>query len=248
MTDAEWKALWKEEETQAHIHGWDLSHIRGRFEEEHDLPWDYRGLVREYLREDMDLLDCDTGGGEFLLSLGHPAERTAATEGWPPNVKLCREVLPPLGIDFRECADPSAVPFPDESFDLILNRHGSFDPAELVRLFLHHLLGQVGNIVKMIVKGVPVYAAPLHNVLDGDFVHRLLTQKLYKRIHNRTACPFHRKASFSWSFGKSRRQLCPRTDITFLGHKNIILAPSEKCNQKTTPFSDAVFKERSYVL
>ena len=119
---------------------------------------------------------------------------------------------------------------------------------QLVRLFLHHLLGQVGNIVKMIVKGVPVYAAPLHNVLDGDFVHRLLTQKLYKRIHNRTACPFHRKASFSWSFGKSRRQLCPRTDITFLGHKNIILAPSEKCNQKTTPFSDAVFKERSYVL
>ena len=36
----------------------------------------------------MRLLDMDTGGGEFLLSLGHPFERTAATEGYPPNVEL----------------------------------------------------------------------------------------------------------------------------------------------------------------
>ena len=87
--DAEaWRAAWKAEEAQAHIHGWDFTHIQGRFEEEHGLPWSYRGLVRNYLREDMDLLDYDTGGGEFLRSLGHPAERTAATEGYPPNVRL----------------------------------------------------------------------------------------------------------------------------------------------------------------
>lgn len=54
----------------------------------------------------MQLLDYDTGGGEFLLSLGHPYRNTAATEGYPPNVELCRQVLLPLGVDFRPCDDP----------------------------------------------------------------------------------------------------------------------------------------------
>ena len=42
----------------------------------------------------------DTGGGEFLLSLHHPFQNTSATEGYPPNVQLCKETLLPLGIDF----------------------------------------------------------------------------------------------------------------------------------------------------
>lgn len=163
MTAAEWKALWQEEEAQAYIHGWDFSHIQGRFEEEHDLPWSYRALVQEYLRADRTLLDYDTGGGEFLLSLGRPASKTAATEGYAPNVKLCRETLLPLGIDFRECADPSAVPFPDESFDLILNRHGAFDPAELFRLlkpggvFLTEQVGEDNDrdLVERVLPGTP---------------------------------------------------------------------------------------------
>ena len=33
---------WKAEEEIAHIHGWDFSHIEGRYMEEDDLPWDYR--------------------------------------------------------------------------------------------------------------------------------------------------------------------------------------------------------------
>ena len=128
------RAIWKREEDQAHIHGWDFSHIRGRYEEEHDLPWDYPALVQRYLRPDARLLDYDTGGGEFLLSLGHPRGLTAATEGYPPNIALCQDVLLPLGIDFRPCGDPAAVPFPDESFELIINRHGEFCPPELYRL------------------------------------------------------------------------------------------------------------------
>ena len=81
----------------------------------------------------MKLLDFDTGGGEFLLSLEHPYANTSATEGYPPNVQLCQERLL-LGIDLRECADASRIPFEDESFDIIINRHGDFHPAELNRL------------------------------------------------------------------------------------------------------------------
>ncbi len=134
MNQEQWKAIWKQEEDAAHIHGWDFSHIRGRFEEEADLPWNYRAVVKRCLDSGLKLLDYDTGGGEFLLSLRHPYGKTAATEGYPPNVRLCAEKLLPLGIDFKECCDPARIPFEDEAFDLILNRHGSFDAGETYRL------------------------------------------------------------------------------------------------------------------
>lgn len=134
MNKTELKSIWKEEEKVAHIHGWDFSHIRGRYEEEMDLPWNYEKIIRQYLKNDMDILDYDTGGGEFLLSLKHPFHRTAATEGYPPNVELCKERLLPLGIDFKACNDPANIPFENESFDIVINRHGEFNAEELYRV------------------------------------------------------------------------------------------------------------------
>ena len=127
-------AQWLAEEQAAHIHGWDFSHIRGRYQEEDILPWDYGRMVRQYLQPESRILDIDTGGGEFLLSLGHPYALTAAAEGYPPNADLCRRTLLPLGIDFREADGGGPLPFPDRSFDLILNRHGDYDPWEIFRL------------------------------------------------------------------------------------------------------------------
>ena len=122
---------WKQEESIAHISGWDFSHINGRYEEGENIPWDYDAIVRLFLKPDMKLMDYDTGGGEYLLSLRHPYENTAATEGYPPNVELCRKKLIPLGIDLRECADAAHIPFEDRSFDIVINRHGDFEPKEL---------------------------------------------------------------------------------------------------------------------
>lgn len=134
MTNEELKAALQAEENIAHIKGWDFSHIHGRYLEEDALPWDYTAEIRGALTDDMKLLDIDTGGGEFLLSLGHPYRNTAATEGWPPNAALCREKLLPLGIDFRECSDAACVPFEDGSFDMVIDRHGDFCPREIMRL------------------------------------------------------------------------------------------------------------------
>ena len=134
MTNEELRTAWKSEESCARIQGWDFSHIDGRYEEEQTLPWDYAAIIRVFLKSEMKLLDYDTGGGEFLLSLHHPYENTSATEGYPPNVKLCKERLLPLGIDLRECSDASHIPFADGSFDIIINRHGDFDPIEIKRL------------------------------------------------------------------------------------------------------------------
>ena len=129
------RTYWEEEERLAVMHGWDFSHIEGRYDSGDDrFPWDFRSIIDRYRTPEMQLLDMETGGGEFLLSLHHPPQHTAATEGWAPNIALCRERLLPLGIEFRPMTDPSQMPFDDGTFDIITNRHGSYDPGELYRV------------------------------------------------------------------------------------------------------------------
>lgn len=161
MTNEELKSIWKKEEECAFIKGWDFSHIDNRYNEENKLPWDYKSIINSYLKSDMKILDYDTGGGEFLLSLHHPYENTSATEGYPPNVKLCKEKLIPLGIDLVECSDAKNIPFKDESFDMIINRHGDFYPPEIYRLLKKgglFITQQVGSendrdLVEMVLPG-----------------------------------------------------------------------------------------------
>ena len=143
------REVWLREEAQAHIHGWDFSHIAGRYEEESDLPWDYRQTILRRLTPAARLLDLDTGGGEFLLSLGHPHHLTAATEAYPPNVALCRQVLTPLGVDFREGDAAVSLPFENATFDMVINRHGEYVPDEIARVLrprraVHHPTGGRG--------------------------------------------------------------------------------------------------------
>ena len=157
------KELWKQEEAQAHIRGWDFSHLNGRYTEEQDLPWDYKNVVRSYLKNNMELLDIDTGGGEFLLSLGHPHTNTTVTEGYPPNVALCRKELVPLGIHVIEMTDYTRMPLGDSQFDMILNRHGDFCISELWRILKKgglYITEQVGEdndreLVELLLPGTP---------------------------------------------------------------------------------------------
>ena len=125
---------WKREEELAHIHGWDFSHIADRCVEATDFPWDYRQVIESCLTPEKKLLDIDTGGGEFLLSLGHPHAHTAATENYPPNVRLCQDVLLPLGVDFRPADGRGELPFEADSFDVVIDRHGDFNPTEIYRV------------------------------------------------------------------------------------------------------------------
>ena len=134
MTREEQIQFWKAEERIAHIHGWDFSHIEGRYTQQNDLPWDYRSTILQHLRPAWKLLDIDTGGGEFLLQLGHPHKNTAATENYPPNVELCKQILLPLGLDFRPGDGQGPLPFEDASFEMVINRHGDYNPEEIYRV------------------------------------------------------------------------------------------------------------------
>ena len=47
---------------------------------------------------------------------------------------LCQKTLLPLGIDFRPAVIPEGLPFPDGSFDILINRHGDLNPGEFYRV------------------------------------------------------------------------------------------------------------------
>lgn len=126
------KELWKKEESMS-FKGWDFSYLDNRWDEE-KLPWSYEDILKKYLKAEYKLLDMGTGGGEFLLSLKHPYHKTSVTEMWEPNVKACKKKLSPLGIDVHQIYDDKELHFWDNSFDMIINRHESFDVKEVKRI------------------------------------------------------------------------------------------------------------------
>ncbi|AYW46843.1 SAM-dependent methyltransferase [Tetragenococcus koreensis] len=124
---------WKQE-VERSFEGWDFSYLddSGRWEME-SLPWDYLKIVRQYLKEADRLLDMGTGGGEVLLTLGHPYHKTSVTEGYPPNYQLCKKNLEPLGITVKFVEEDDFLPYPDNHFDIIINRHEAFRLDEVKR-------------------------------------------------------------------------------------------------------------------
>ena len=127
-------AQWREEAARG-MTGWDFSHLEGRVVTE-PLPWDYREKVRDFLKPGVRLLDLGTGGGELLMELGHPFSLTSVTEGWEPNYQLCLSRLAPLGVTVKkyDSEEGLPLPFPDDSFDLVLSRHESYDLGEVRRV------------------------------------------------------------------------------------------------------------------
>lgn len=126
------KEIWKLDEIQS-MKGWDFSHIKGRWEEE-KLPFDYKETILNNLRDEHILLDMGTGGGEFLLELNHPYDKTYATEGYKPNIDYCIENLVPLGITVKGIYNGGDLPFEDDMFDIIINKHSSYDIKEIKRI------------------------------------------------------------------------------------------------------------------
>lgn len=128
----ELKANWKKAESDEFV-GWDFTKLNGRWISE-SIPWDYKEIVKSNLKSNYKILDIDTGGGELLLSFNHPHYQTYVTEGYKPNVDLCRSKLSPLGITVVETSGELKLPFESDFFDLIICNHGEFNFSEVYRV------------------------------------------------------------------------------------------------------------------
>lgn len=98
------------------------------------MPWSYEEHVRGLARGMSRVLDMGTGGGERLAEMRDalPA-RVVATEEWHVNAPVAGERLGPLGVEVVRSSS-LVLPFVDRTFDLVINRHSGFDPAEVVRV------------------------------------------------------------------------------------------------------------------
>ena len=127
---------------------WGAGFLTGRYRAD-EPAWSYEATARAILAEAESALDMGTGEGGVLASLAPLPKLTVAYEGWWPTVHAAQATLRPLGVHLvvtRGSADnvprpgqqghqvSPGLPFRAEAFDVVLNRHTAFDPAEVRRI------------------------------------------------------------------------------------------------------------------
>ncbi|HEV2364914.1 MAG TPA: hypothetical protein VGS12_12035 [Caulobacteraceae bacterium] len=115
---------------------------------EEPLAFDYLAQVRGALTGVMALLDLGTGGGEVLSALAPLPATTVATEAYAPNAFVAARRLAPVDghvvlaqgapENWSTLATPvlnrPSLPFRDAAFELVIDRHESYLPAEVLRV------------------------------------------------------------------------------------------------------------------
>jgi SAM-dependent methyltransferase len=98
-------------------------------------PWDYIEIVQAALKQARSVLDMRTGSGQLFADMlkRQPVPEVYATEGYAPNLAMARQLLEPLGAAIYAVHDEH-LPFADNTLELIVNRHGSYDPREVLRV------------------------------------------------------------------------------------------------------------------
>jgi SAM-dependent methyltransferase len=137
-----------DEAAEAAFHGWDFSWLEGRSDDP-KTPWRYRALSAEALSRSTGALDIDTGGGEALAALAPFNGSVVATEGYRPNIPIAGATIRAVGVALvgvesapdnidQATATPadtaSHLPFRDDTFDLVLDRHSSYWAHEIARV------------------------------------------------------------------------------------------------------------------
>jgi len=138
-------------EYNAHFLGWDFSYVKNRIIED-KLPWNYEEIVEKIFIDKNCLLDMHTGGGELLVSLKNLPVKVYATEGYEPNIPIADKRLKEKNIILKPLVNVDKIPFDNDFFDIIINRHGSFNINELKRtlqkdgLFITQQVGGLNSI------------------------------------------------------------------------------------------------------
>jgi SAM-dependent methyltransferase len=120
-------------ESEHPFSGWDFSYIGERVVTA-PLTWSYTSTILPLVRNAESLLDMGTGGGEFLASLIPLPKYTCATEVFEPNVPIAKKRLETLGVKVFHIKEKDELPFKDEEFELVINRHEHYSEKEVYRV------------------------------------------------------------------------------------------------------------------
>jgi SAM-dependent methyltransferase len=136
------------EGSEAPIQGWDFGWLIGRASEERP-SWHYAELLATRYQEVGQAVDLQCGGGELLSRLPALPPLLAATEGWAPNLAIAARRLRPRGAHVVAApGNQPALPFRDDSFDLVTSRHPTVtwweEIARILRPGGSYLSQQVG--------------------------------------------------------------------------------------------------------
>jgi SAM-dependent methyltransferase len=134
-------------ESKVPFSGWDFSYIKDRMVSA-PLTWSYSSKVHSIIRHIDSVLDMGTGGGELFSSFQPFPKHTCATEGFDLNFPVAKKKLEPLGVKVIKHDNDDNLPFENEEFELIINRHESYSVKEVYRILKsggHFITQQVGG-------------------------------------------------------------------------------------------------------
>ena len=115
--------------------GWDFSTIASRTITEGE-KWDFSVLVTQRLNKSLDLLDLGTGGAERLLEFAPFVQKACGvddSEGMIVTAKKNAQLADEKNVELHK-ADSAALPWKNESFDVVTSRHAPFLPQEVARV------------------------------------------------------------------------------------------------------------------
>ncbi|MFJ2553353.1 class I SAM-dependent methyltransferase [Microbacterium sp. NPDC087591] len=163
--------------------GWDFSRLDGALISESPW-WDFEADCLQSLRHSrIGAVDLGTGGGERLSALldslareSARPPRIVATEGWAPNVPEARARLAPRHVAVlpydSEAGDP--LDLPDQSQDLVMSRHESYDPTEIARILVPG-----GRFLTQQVDGFD--APEIHEWFGGEYLYPDVTLEAHSQ-------------------------------------------------------------------
>ncbi|MEK6874435.1 MAG: class I SAM-dependent methyltransferase, partial [Nanoarchaeota archaeon] len=128
---------WKRDE-KTQFQGWDFSYLKGRYKEGKP-NWNYTSIAKRIINKSNFVLDMATGGGEIFLEVlsSYIPKKAVAIEGYKPNVPIAQNNLRRSGVKVVYAKETGKLPFNNNEFDLVLNRHGRLNIPEIARIVAH---------------------------------------------------------------------------------------------------------------
>lgn len=113
--------------------GWDFSKINYTREA---VPWKYSNVVQNYLKPTSYILDIGTGGGERFIEFSSFFKKGVGIDIAPDMIQKAKENIPAYlegKISFLVMS-AEKLKFPNNTFDIVLNRHAPLYPKEIIKV------------------------------------------------------------------------------------------------------------------